>query len=42
MEQNDDLLFSVEDGIATVCINRPKQRNALSISVSNGLARLWE
>ncbi|MBE0592521.1 MAG: enoyl-CoA hydratase/isomerase family protein [Gemmatimonadales bacterium] len=42
MEHNDDLLFSVEDGIATVCINRPKQRNALSISVSNGLARLWE
>ncbi|MDH2239457.1 enoyl-CoA hydratase-related protein [Pigmentiphaga sp. GD03639] len=42
MEQQDDLLFTVDEGIATVTINRPKQRNALSISVSNGLAKLWQ
>ena len=42
MQDQKDLLFTVEDGIATVTINRPGQRNALSISVSNGLARLWQ
>jgi enoyl-CoA hydratase/carnithine racemase len=42
MQEQDDLLFAVEDGIATVTINRPDQRNALSISVSNGLAELWQ
>lgn len=40
--QQQDLLFSQEDGIATITINRPKQRNALSISVSNGLNKLWQ
>ena len=41
-DTTDDLLFEVEDGIATVTINRPEQRNALSIEVSNGLFKLWE
>jgi enoyl-CoA hydratase/carnithine racemase len=40
--QQQDLLFSQEDGIAMITINRPKQRNALSISVSNGLNKLWQ
>jgi len=39
---NDDLLFSTEDGIATITLNRPRQRNALSVDVCNGLTRLWE
>lgn len=34
--------FVVEAGIATVSINRPERRNALSIEVSNGLTRAWE
>lgn len=38
----DDLLFAVEDGIATVTINRPEARNALSTSVCNGLYEIWE
>ncbi|OWU83140.1 enoyl-CoA hydratase [Oceanicola sp. 22II-s10i] len=42
MDQKDDLLFDVKDGIATVSINRPEARNALSISVSNGLGKIWE
>ena len=42
MMQDNDLKFEVEDGIATVTINRPEARNALSISVSNGLVKLWE
>ncbi len=42
MAKEDDLLFTVDDGIATVTINRPAQRNALSIAVSNGLREIWE
>jgi len=36
------LLCEVQDGIATVTINRPENRNALSIEVGNGLYKLWE
>lgn len=39
--QSDELRFEVYDGIATVTINRPRRRNALSISVSQGLHDLW-
>lgn len=34
--------FSVEDGIATVTINRPQSKNALSVAVANGLADAWD
>ena len=42
MSQTDSLLFAVDDGIATITINRPEARNALNIAVSNGLHDLWE
>ena len=42
MGQTDTVLFDVDDGIATITINRPKQRNALSIEVGNRLLDLWE
>ncbi|KAI3590327.1 Enoyl-CoA hydratase (plasmid) [Cupriavidus sp. U2] len=44
IDHNSDLsvLFSVEDGIATITINRPSQRNALSIFVCNRLRELWD
>lgn len=42
MNESGDLILSVVDGIATVTINRPHQRNAMSISVSNGLLKIWE
>ena len=42
MKQTDELLYAVEDGIATVTINRPQARNAMSIAVANGLTTLWE
>lgn len=42
MDQTDPVLFNVKDGIATITINRPEQRNALSIDVSNRLLDLWE
>jgi len=36
------LLCDVQDGICTVTINRPEQRNSLSIEVGNGLYKIWE
>ena len=42
MTGTDELLFAVEDRIATVTINRPQQRNAMNIAVANGLHRIWE
>lgn len=35
------VLYSVEAGIATVTINRPEQRNALSIAAAERLLRVW-
>lgn len=34
--------FELEDGIATVTLDRPAQRNALSIEAMNGLLEAWE
>ncbi|MCA0325341.1 MAG: enoyl-CoA hydratase/isomerase family protein [Proteobacteria bacterium] len=34
--------FSHQDGIATLCIDRPAQRNALSIAVCEKLLDLWD
>ena len=42
MSEPESLLFTVEDGIAMVKINRPEQRNAMSVEVANGLHDLWE
>ena len=42
MTGTDELLFELDDGIATVTLNRPEQRNALNIAVSNGLHQIWE
>lgn len=36
------LNFQVEDGVATICIDRPAQRNALSIDVCEKLLDLWD
>ncbi len=36
------ILFRVEEGIATVTLDRPAQRNALSIEAMNGLYETWE
>ncbi len=42
MNEGNELLFDITDGIATVTINRPEQRNAMNIAVSNGLNKIWE
>ncbi|HEX4884456.1 MAG TPA: enoyl-CoA hydratase-related protein [Casimicrobiaceae bacterium] len=38
----EHVLFDVADGIATVTLNRPERRNALSIAAANRLFELWE
>jgi enoyl-CoA hydratase/carnithine racemase len=37
-----EVLYAVDAGIATVTINRPERKNALSIAVNNRLTELWE
>ena len=39
---NDILKFKIDNGIATVTLNRPKRKNALSIELSNQLTDIWE
>ena len=39
---NNDVLFEEVDGIATIALNRPEARNALSVSAANRLHELWE
>lgn len=41
MSQTDDILFSVDDGIATVTLNRPERKNALSVGVQNRFSEIW-
>ena len=37
----DPVRYEVADGIATVTIDRPEQRNALSVAAANRLRELW-
>ncbi len=34
--------FSVKNGVATIVINRPERKNALSVAAANGLADAWD
>ena len=34
--------LTVENGVATVFINRPERKNALSVAAANGLADAWD
>jgi enoyl-CoA hydratase len=38
----DVVLLQVQDGIAHITLNRPQQRNALSVAAANRLHALWE
>lgn len=42
LDEENPIIFKVEGGIATVTLNRPKQRNALSVAAMNGLYEAWE
>ncbi len=35
------VLYGIQDGIATVTLNRPERRNALSIAAAERLHGLW-
>lgn len=39
---NNPIDFDVADGIATISINRPERKNALSVAAANGLADAWD
>lgn len=39
---NAPVRYSIEDGVATVCIDRPEQRNALSLAVCERLLEIWD
>ena len=41
MSEAETVLYEVRDGIATVEINRPEMRNALSPAAANRLHDLW-
>jgi enoyl-CoA hydratase len=39
---SDAVLFSVDQQIATITLNRPKNRNALSVAANQRLLQLWD
>jgi len=41
MTASEHILLNIADGIATITLNRPERRNALSIAVGNRLFALW-
>lgn len=41
-DQHLPVFMNVHDGVATITINRPAQRNALSVDVCNSLYEFWE
>lgn len=40
-DTGNDVLYQVADGIATITLNRPERRNALSIAAAERLHALW-
>jgi len=42
MSDQDVVLYEVQDGIATITLNRPERRNAISIAVAKRLHELWD
>lgn len=42
MSESESVRYSVEDEIATIIIDRPKRKNALSVEAMNGLTDAWE
>ncbi len=39
---SNEVLFDQQHGVATITLNRPEARNALSVSASNRLYELWD
>src|SRR5215211_1493487 len=42
MSTQDIVLYTVDAGIATITLNRPERRNAISVAVAERLHGLWE
>ena len=42
MSEGTEILFECEDGVATVTLNRPERRNAVSVATANRLYEIWE
>lgn len=42
MTEKEIVLFDVSEGIATITLNRPERRNALSVAAAERLFDLWE
>ncbi|MFO1188647.1 MAG: enoyl-CoA hydratase/isomerase family protein [Alphaproteobacteria bacterium] len=42
MSEKDVVLYEVADYVATVTLNRPERRNALSVAAFNGLTEIWK
>ncbi|WP_297781829.1 enoyl-CoA hydratase-related protein [uncultured Roseovarius sp.] len=42
MTNKDVVTLEIHDHVATVSINRPERRNALSVATANGLYEIWE
>ncbi|MGB3866384.1 MAG: enoyl-CoA hydratase/isomerase family protein [Xanthobacteraceae bacterium] len=42
MPDSQPIRYEVEDAIATVTIDRPERKNALSVAAMNGLTDVWE
>lgn len=42
MPDNEPVRYAVEDAIATITIDRPERKNALSVEAMNGLTDAWE
>ncbi|NVN86833.1 MAG: enoyl-CoA hydratase/isomerase family protein [Rhodopseudomonas sp.] len=42
MPENEPIRYEVVDGIATITIDRPERKNALSVAAMNGLTDAWQ
>lgn len=42
MSDNEPIRYSLEDGIATITIDRHARKNAMSVEAMNGLTNAWE
>ncbi|MDB5591708.1 enoyl-CoA hydratase-related protein [Enterovirga sp.] len=42
MSGDEGLLYGVDQGIATITLNRPERRNAINVATANRLRELWD